>query len=208
MRSQFTPIHASHLKTGYGPTIRSSTARSCSRPTNGPGTVFRKSTCRPTEGTCHTSQSRSPLYERSSGLRDSADRPHVLRAAFPVATYSAGHTLTEGDGDRLRRLLIRRDGRIEMYQHMELSKNRVIAEKNGMIAAMGRHARAAPERLFGRRGQPRRVLRCRGRKPRPDHASPARASLGQGVARLAADSSPGARIDGAINGESAGAYPR
>jgi hypothetical protein len=30
-----------------------------------------------------------------------------------------------------------------MYQHMELSKNRVIAEKNGMIAAMGRHVRAA-----------------------------------------------------------------
>jgi hypothetical protein len=42
----------------------------------------------------------------------------------------------------LRRLLIRRDGWIEMYQHMELSRNRVIAEKS-MIAAMGRHARAA-----------------------------------------------------------------
>jgi hypothetical protein len=46
------------------------------------------------------------------------------------------------DVDRLRRLLIRRDGWIEMYQHMELSRNRVIAEKS-MIAAMGRHARAA-----------------------------------------------------------------
>lgn len=50
--------------------------------------------------------------------------------------------------DRLRRLLIRRDGWIEMYQHMELSKNREIAEKNGMIAAMGRHARAALSRYL------------------------------------------------------------
>jgi CRP-like cAMP-binding protein len=125
---------------------------------------------------------------------------------FLSQQYSAGHTLTEGDVDRLRRLLIRRDGWIEMYQPMELSKNRVIAEKNGMIAAMGRHARAALSG-YGRRGQPRRVLRCLGRKPRPDHASPARASLGHGVARLAADSSPGARIDVVINGESAGAYP-
>lgn len=77
-------------------------------------------------------------------------RPKRFRRSTARSTCSVscrnifgGRTLTEGDVDRLRRLLIRRDGWIEMYQHMELSKNRVIAEKNGMIAAMGRHARAA-----------------------------------------------------------------
>ena len=76
-----------------------------------------------------------------------------------------------------------------------------------MIATHGTARPRPANRLFGRRGQPRRVLGCLGRNPRPDHASPASASLGHGVARLAADSSPGARIDIAINGESAGVYP-
>ena len=54
---------------------------------------------------------------------------------------AAGHTLTEGDVDLLRRLLFRRDGWIEMHQRTGLSKNREIAEKNGRIATMGRYAR-------------------------------------------------------------------
>jgi hypothetical protein len=46
---------------------------------------------------------------------------------------AAGRTLTENDVDQLRRLLIRRDGWIEMYQQMELRKNREIGDKNRVI---------------------------------------------------------------------------
>jgi hypothetical protein len=46
---------------------------------------------------------------------------------------AAGRTLTEEDVDQLRRLLIRRDGWIEMYQQMELRKNQEIADKNRAI---------------------------------------------------------------------------
>jgi hypothetical protein len=45
----------------------------------------------------------------------------------------AGYTLTAEDADELTRLLIRRDTWIELYQRMELEKNREIAEKNGLI---------------------------------------------------------------------------
>jgi hypothetical protein len=60
---------------------------------------------------------------------------------FLPQNITPGHTLTEGDVNRLRRRLFRRDGWIEMHQRTELSKNREIAEKNGMIATMVRHAR-------------------------------------------------------------------
>jgi len=45
----------------------------------------------------------------------------------------AGYTLTAEDFDELQRLLLRRDGWIELYQKMELDKNREIAEKNALI---------------------------------------------------------------------------
>jgi hypothetical protein len=44
-----------------------------------------------------------------------------------------GYTLTAQDADELARLLIRRDNWIELYQRMELEKNREIAEKNSLI---------------------------------------------------------------------------
>ena len=46
---------------------------------------------------------------------------------------AAGRTLSEEDVDQLRRLLIRRDGWIEMYQQMELRKNQEIADKQRAI---------------------------------------------------------------------------
>ena len=104
----------------------------------------------------------------------------------------------------MRRLLIRRDGWIEMYQRMELSKNREIAEKNGMIATMGRHTRAP---LTGY------LVDEAGQGAYWDawvetHAQIALRLLvpvsGMGLRGWRPDSSPGARIHIAINGESAG----
>ena len=94
-----------------------------------------------------------------------------------------------------------------MCQRMELSKNCEIAEKTGMIATMGRYARAP---LTGYLVQEASQGVCWGawvRNPRPDHASPASAGLGPAVTRIAAGFIAGARIHIAINGEPAGVYP-
>lgn len=53
-----------------------------------------------------------------------------------------GYTLTAEDADLLARLLIRRDGWIELYQRMELEKNREIAEKNALIQNSPNRVRA------------------------------------------------------------------
>lgn len=54
----------------------------------------------------------------------------------------AGHTLTDEDIDALRTLLIRRDGWIEAYQHLELEKNREIADKTKNIQELTSRIRA------------------------------------------------------------------
>jgi hypothetical protein len=54
----------------------------------------------------------------------------------------AGYTLTKEDADELARLLLRRDSWIELYQRMELEKNREIAEKNSLILNSPNRVRA------------------------------------------------------------------
>jgi Rps23 Pro-64 3,4-dihydroxylase Tpa1-like proline 4-hydroxylase len=54
----------------------------------------------------------------------------------------AGHTLTEGEAAELQSLIIRRDGWIEMYQKMELEKNRDLAELAAHIEVLRRRIRA------------------------------------------------------------------
>ena len=52
---------------------------------------------------------------------------------FLPERISAGRTLTAEDVAELQKLLIRRDGWIEMYQRMELDRNRELAERDRLL---------------------------------------------------------------------------
>ena len=74
------------------------------------------------------------LYTKERPAEEIAPMHGTFYAQRFLPDYiAAGRTLTEGDVDQLRRLLIRRDGWIEMYQQMELRKNKELAEKNHTI---------------------------------------------------------------------------
>ena len=70
-----------------------------------------------------------------------AEETAPLHATFYVQRplpprIQAGHTLSAEDVSELRTLLIRRDGWIELYQNMELSKNREIAEVTAYLSTL------------------------------------------------------------------------
>lgn len=54
----------------------------------------------------------------------------------------AGHVLTASDVEEIRRLLSRRDHWIQLYQAMEMEKNRELAAKSGLIQDLKTHIRA------------------------------------------------------------------
>ncbi len=58
------------------------------------------------------------------------------------AHFAPGYTLTEADVEELRRLLIRRDRWIELYQKMELDKNAEIAETGAYVQKLLAQVRA------------------------------------------------------------------
>ena len=76
-----------------------------------------------------------------------ADEIAPMHGTFYVQRFlperiQAGYTLTAQDADELARLLIRRDNWIELYQKMELDKNREIAERNSLIQNSPNRVRA------------------------------------------------------------------
>ncbi|HLH44373.1 MAG TPA: 2OG-Fe(II) oxygenase [Bryobacteraceae bacterium] len=76
-----------------------------------------------------------------------AEETAPLHATFYVqrplpAHFREGHVLTGDDIAELRRLLIRRDGWIELYQNMELAKNREIAEISSYLSLLRSRVRA------------------------------------------------------------------
>ncbi len=79
------------------------------------------------------------------------DRPAAEIAPMHATFYvqrplperiAAGYTLTAEDVDGLRRLLVRRDGWIEAYQRMELTKNQDIAARTRAVEEFASHIRA------------------------------------------------------------------
>jgi hypothetical protein len=118
---------------------------------------------------------------------------------------SAGYTLQPDDIEELRSLLIRRDRWIELYQKMELEKNREIADTAAIVARLGAQIRAPltgyvlqegpTEGLYGEGWASSRVkIGIKPLRPvsgfvlrgfRPEWAPPAQASITIGGARLA-----------------------
>jgi|SRR5579871_1717426 len=83
------------------------------------------------------------LYTKDRPATEIAPMHGTFYVQRPVPAHMvAGHTLTEGDVDALRRLLTRRDGWIESYQNLELEKNRELAERAAYIEEITRRIRA------------------------------------------------------------------
>jgi 2OG-Fe(II) oxygenase superfamily len=76
------------------------------------------------------------LYTKERPAEEIAPMHGTFYVQRPLpARFTAGYTLSEEDAAELTRLLIRRDGWIELYQKMELDKNRYIAALEGAARA-------------------------------------------------------------------------
>lgn len=87
------------------------------------------------------------LYTRERPPEEVAPLHATFYVQRPLpARFAAGHVLTEDDVRELHALLIRRDQWIELYQKMELDKNRDLAE---LTAALERTRAQTPVPLTG-----------------------------------------------------------
>ena len=83
------------------------------------------------------------LYTETRPAEETAPLHATFYVQRPLPPHlQAGHVLTAEDVAELRALLIRRDGWIELYQNMELTKNREIAEVSAYLSTLRSHVRA------------------------------------------------------------------
>jgi hypothetical protein len=82
------------------------------------------------------------LYTQTRPLEEAAPAHGTFYVQRPLPErIQAGHTLSAEDIAELRGLLIRRDRWIELYQNMELTKNREIAAATAYLSKLRAHRR-------------------------------------------------------------------
>jgi hypothetical protein len=82
------------------------------------------------------------LYTRDRPEHEIAPEHATFYVQRPLPAHiAAGHALTEKEIDTVQRLLQRRDESIELYQQMELRKNRELAELRRYVLQLQGHAR-------------------------------------------------------------------
>jgi len=82
------------------------------------------------------------LYTKDRPADEIAPKHGTFYVQRPLPPrFAPGYVLTEEDVPDLQRLLIRRDGWIELYQRMELDNSRKIEELHGYIQALQKGAR-------------------------------------------------------------------
>jgi hypothetical protein len=83
------------------------------------------------------------LYTKDRPAEEIAPMHGTFYVQRPLpARFVPGHTLTEQDIDGIRRLIGRRDHWIEVYQRMELEKNREIAGRTRVVQDLTTYVRA------------------------------------------------------------------
>jgi hypothetical protein len=83
------------------------------------------------------------LYTKDRPAEEIAPMHGTFYVQRPLAPrFAPGHMLTEQDIDEIRRLIGRRDHWIEVYQRMELEKNREIAGRTRVVQDLTAYVRA------------------------------------------------------------------
>jgi Rps23 Pro-64 3,4-dihydroxylase Tpa1-like proline 4-hydroxylase len=82
------------------------------------------------------------LYTTTRPVEETAPLHATFYVQRPLpARFAEGHSLTDDDVHELKRLLVRRDQWIELYQNMELRKNAEIAESSAYVDLLTKRTR-------------------------------------------------------------------